>query len=102
MEGKKILSQSESNEVLGLCPQCGGGIRKTKFGYGCSNWKPENGGCKYTLPGELCKKKITPANIKKLLDAGETKEIKGFVSKSGKKFSAKLKLDKDGKITFDF
>lgn len=102
MEGKKILSSNEVDKVLGICPKCGGGIRTTKFGYGCTNWKPENGGCKYTLPKELCKKKITPSNIEKLLANGETKVIKGFVSKAGKKFDAKLKLDNEHKIIFVF
>ncbi len=102
MEGKRFASGDSSTETLGTCPKCGGNIRKTKFGYGCSNWKPENGGCKYTLPGEICKKKISPANIKQLLKDGKTREIKGFTGKSGKKFDAKLKFDNEMKVVFDF
>ena len=102
MEDTKFVSSAESDEVLGRCPKCSGDIRKTKFGYGCSNWKPENGGCKYTLPGEICKKKISPANIKQLLKDGETRVLKGFTGKSGKKFDAKLKFDSECNIVFDF
>ncbi|MEE1504810.1 MAG: DNA topoisomerase [Acutalibacteraceae bacterium] len=102
MEGKKIASASDTNEVLGTCPKCGGSIRRTKFGYGCSNWKPEDGGCKYSLPAKLCSKTITPSIVKKLLKTGTTGELKGFKSKGGKSFSAKLKLDNDDKLTFEF
>ena len=51
----------------------------------------------------LHQKKITAAQIKKLVETGKTNEIKGFTSKKGKKFDARLKLntDKTG-VEFEF
>lgn len=82
------------------CPLCGGTIRPTSFGYGCSNYKS---GCKFTINKTICDKKLTPKQVESLLTKGRTSEIKGFVSKkTGKTFSAKLVLGSDGKITFEF
>jgi len=39
---------------------------------------------------------------KSILDKGETEPVKGFRSKAGKEFTAALKLDAEGKVTFSF
>ncbi|WP_035792465.1 DNA topoisomerase III [Butyrivibrio sp. AE3006] len=83
------------------CPICGGEIVKTSFGYGCKNYKkddPENS-CKFNI-GSISGVKLKDAQVKALLTNGITDLITGFKSKSGKKFDAKLTLNKteDGKI----
>lgn len=80
------------------CPVCGSQIRTTAWGYGCSGFKTN--GCKFSI-GEICGKKLTEKQVQKLLKEGKTSEIKGFTSKAGKKFDAKLKLN-GTKIEFDF
>ena len=84
---------------VATCPTCQKGtiIAYEKF-YGCSAYKS---GCKQTFPGYLAKKKISPTQIKALCTKGETALIKGFTSKGGKKFNAKLKLSHD-KVIFSF
>ena len=47
-------------------------------------------------------KKLSDAQLATLAGKGVTPEIKGFTSKSGKEFSAKLKLDAEFKAAFDF
>lgn len=48
-------------------------------------------------------KKITPTVAKKLITTGESNKINGFISKSGKEFSATLYLNKsNGKVEFKF
>ena len=47
-------------------------------------------------------KKLSDAQPATLAGKGVTPEIKGFTSKSGKEFSAKLKLDAEFKAAFDF
>lgn len=49
-------------------------------------------------------KKLTAAQLTKLLEGGTTGKISGFKSKAGKEFSAKLKLaaDRSGKVEFVF
>ncbi len=86
-------------DVAGKCPLCQGEIKRTSFGYGCSNYKE---GCKFSVNGVICGRVISIANVKKMLETGQTYKIEGFVSqKSGKTFDAKLRID-NGKIVFDF
>lgn len=78
------------------CPVCGRPMRKLKTGaYSCSGY-PDN--CKYALWNTWCGKTLTDTQMKSLLAGKTTSEIKGFKSKAGKAFSAKLKLDETHKI----
>ncbi|MBM4253987.1 MAG: hypothetical protein FJ146_18625 [Deltaproteobacteria bacterium] len=54
------------------------------------------------LPRNLCKRELTPDEIKAILAEGVSPELQGFVSKSGRPFSAKLRLTKEGGVTFEF
>lgn len=85
--------EAEKVGSLGKCPRCGGKIVEGKIGFGCSNWREENGGCKFVIWKTIAGKKISLQNLRQLLEEGETDTIKGFTSRNGKKFSAKLKLD---------
>lgn len=90
----------QAKSVVGVCPVCKTGeiSDRGKF-YGCSNYK---NGCKFTLPKQWSGKKLPITAIKKLITAGETDKMKGFKSKkTGKIFTAKLKLE-DDKLKFDF
>ncbi|MFJ7666320.1 DNA topoisomerase III [Lysinibacillus sp. NPDC097195] len=81
------------------CPACKvGKISLRKNFYGCSDYK---NGCKQTFPERLLGRKLSEKNIRDLCSNGKTAEIKGFKAKSGKQFSAALRLV-EGKIEFDF
>jgi DNA topoisomerase-3 len=84
---------SETVKDLGRCPACGGKIIKGKRGYGCSNWRAPDGGCRFVIWEMFYGKKLTPANIK-TLTAGKTTRKYVFRDKSGRKFRAKIKLAK--------
>ena len=89
-----------------VCPCCNGQIKKTTFGYGCVNYKGnEPGSCRFSI-GQISGKTLTVSNVKQLLTENRTETIRGFKSKSGKKFDACLILQKneDGtaSINFDF
>ena len=88
------------------CPDCGGVIEVKSFGYGCANYKgdaPDS--CKFMI-GTIAGKSLSLANVKELLTQGQTSTIRGFTSKTKKKFDACLVLSKneEGKsvVTFDF
>jgi DNA topoisomerase-3 len=88
------------------CPVCGGQIKKTSFGYGCTNFSAEDeNSCRFSI-GTIAGKTIPVTAVKKLLAEGRTDTVRGFKSKAGKRFDACLKLTKDenGKtgIQFDF
>ncbi len=80
------------------CPFCGGQIRRTTFGYGCSNYKD---GCKFGVSRVICGRVISKKNVYMLIKQGKTSKIKGFISKNGKQFDAALKLE-DKQAKFDF
>lgn len=88
-------------EPLGKCPLCGGDVIEGKRAYGCSKWKPADGGCKFVIWKTIAKKRITANQASQLLSKGKTPKLKGFVSSKGKKFSAALVLQ-DGKVQFEF
>lgn len=55
----------------------------------------------FTLPKKWSSKTLGKTAIKALVTKGETSKLKGFKSKKGKSFDAKLKLD-GHKLSFDF
>lgn len=59
-------------------------------------------GCKFVIWKKIAGKTITKQNAIDLLTKGQTKKITGFKSKQGKTFSAKLILDNEGLIKFEF
>ncbi len=81
---------------FGNCPVCDGKIIKGKRGYGCSNWRAQDGGCRFVIWEMLCGKKLTPSNIK-TLTAGKTTRKYVFREENGRKFKAKIKLAKGGR-----
>ncbi len=85
-------------DKVGVCPLCGNPVVKGKYGYGCSGWRE---GCKFRISGVICKRVVSLANAKMLLEKGQTAKIQGFISKNGKSFDATLKLQGD-KTVFDF
>ncbi|WP_254905218.1 topoisomerase C-terminal repeat-containing protein, partial [Clostridium tyrobutyricum] len=98
-DGKITFDFSPENNSIGKCPVCGKGeIVSNKSGYGCNRWKE---GCKFFIGKQIAGKNITESIVKKLIKGKETNIMKGFKSKKGKEFEAKLIL-KDGKVTFDF
>ncbi|WP_342472411.1 DNA topoisomerase III [Metasolibacillus sp. FSL H7-0170] len=84
---------------LGTCPSCGkGNMMDRKTFLGCSEYR---NGCKFSINKEIAKKKLTEKQLTDLITKGSTGIIKGFTSKVGKKFDAKLVIS-EGKISFKF
>ena len=85
-------------DYIGKCPVCQKDVLKSRYGYACSGYKD---GCKFSINAVICKRVISKKNAIMLLETGKTSEIQGFVSKTGKPFNAKLKLE-NGRVVFDF
>ncbi|WZO97069.1 DNA topoisomerase 3 [Isosphaeraceae bacterium EP7] len=83
---------------FGACPICGAEVVEQEKSYGCSGWRK---GCKFAIWKSIAGKRITARMAQTLLRQGMTSVIKGFVSKSGKPFEARLKLDA-GEVHFEF
>ncbi|WP_260458259.1 topoisomerase C-terminal repeat-containing protein [Enterococcus faecium] len=95
---KKQDKNIDQVNVIGKCPSCNSNIvDKGKF-YGCRGY---SNGCKFSLPKKWSSKTLTKTNVKDLLLKQETSLIKGFKSKKGYIFNAKLKIN-NNKLEFDF
>lgn len=105
MEDKKIfnntLPEAEGKisyiaASVGKCPMCkSGDVVKNTKGFGCTAYRE---GCKFQIWGANVKE----ADAKMLLQEGKTKLIKGFVSQTGKNYSAFLQLKEDGSVIKTF
>lgn len=93
------LAEQAVKGPIAKCPSCHQGelLEKKSF-YGCSRYQE---GCKFTISKRIASKKITASQVRDLCEKGLTKPIKGFKSKKGSSFSARLKLTQE-KIEFDF
>lgn len=94
-------STPDEGTPLGVCPVCGKQVltKEGKYGkyYTCENEK-----CSFKISSKIAGKAISETVAKQLITKRETNIIKGFTSKSKKKFNAKLKLDNKGNINFVF
>lgn len=91
---------------LGIkCPQCGGELSTTSFGYGCTNYFNEVNKCTFSV-GNIAGVDLSEEQFAKLINDGKTDIIDNLVGKNRKPFKAGLRLNKDenGKINvvFDF
>src|SRR5256714_3929840 len=88
-------------EPLGECPISGGKVFETETSYICGDSQADRKRCKFKLGKKILGREIPKEQAQKLLTAGKTDLLEGFISKRGRPFSAYLKLE-DGKVGFEF
>ncbi|MBW5840010.1 type IA DNA topoisomerase [Yersinia enterocolitica] len=99
--GKPVIDKQAAEGVsarLGVpCPSCNNEILIRQKGYFCT-------GCEFKIWSEFSGKKLTQNQVETVIKKGKSGEIKGFISKVGKKFDAIVVLqDKStGKLGFEF
>ena len=94
-----VLPEAASEGGI-TCPKCGlGQLIEGKKGRGCNRYRE---GCNFVVWYEIAGKKLTEKQIATLISKGRTGIIKGFKSRSGNSFEARLRLDGDLKVEFDF
>src|SRR5206468_7932082 len=93
---------------LGLCPRCGAEtgeiIRENSKAYGCTSWKSrEEPGCGFVVWKKVASRTLTPEIARQLIEERRTREVlSGFRSRGGKPFRARLVLNDEDKIEFEF
>ena len=93
---------------LGPCPRCGAEtgeiIRENSKAYGCTSWKSrEEAGCGFVIWKRVASRTLTPEIARQLIEERRTREVlSGFRSRNGKPFRARLVLNDEDKIEFDF
>ena len=92
------VDTGEYGEILGKCPVCGKNVVRGKMNYGCMGY---GSGCEFRVGLTICKKTLPKLEVMRMLAEGSTAKMRGFISKGGKAFEARLVI-KDGKVVFDF
>jgi DNA topoisomerase-3 len=90
-----IVDKTEPDPALLQCPRCNRYLKDFDWGVACLRE------CGFKVGKTIAGKKITDAQINRLLTKGRTDVIKGFTSKAGKSFDAILEL-KGGDVKFCF
>ena len=89
------------HDLTTKCPRCGStaGFKESFKAYDCQN--PE---CKLVVWKTVSSRELEPTEVTTLLETGSVGPIKGFKSKMGRPFEAKLALSEgtEWKTTFDF
>jgi DNA topoisomerase-3 len=88
---------------LGPCPVCGKDVIENRKGYSC--WTKDDPGCGFVVWKSKAGKTLTPVIVRELMEKGRTeKAVTGFRGRSGRSFSAKLKLAQadEGKWRLEF
>jgi DNA topoisomerase III len=93
------LDLMDEKDEIALCPRCK--VGKIVFRRGSYNCTEHANGCKQSFPAIFLKKRLTAKQIEYLCTKNKTPVIKGFVSKNGKKFNARLILE-EGKLKMEF
>lgn len=96
---KKRGSRTDGRGNLGPCPLCAQQVIEQQKSFSCSAWKT---GCGFVVWKRMAGKRISKRTAKTLITLGTTSVLKGFKSKAGKPFSAKLRVDDSGQVGFEF
>lgn len=78
---------------------CGRKLINFPKNWACAGYRDDS--CKFILWKEIAGKTLTDKQVATLMTKGETGVLKGFKSRSGKKFDCKLVI-RDGKVEFAF
>lgn len=91
---------SRAAPELAPCPICQQGqITENSRAFGCSRYQD---GCGFTVWKSIAGHEVTQAELKALIETRRSEPISDFRSKAGKPFSARLKLDDQGRLALDF
>jgi len=88
---------------LGPCPVCGRDVIENRKGYSC--WSKDDPGCGFVIWKKKANKILPVSVVRELMETGRTaKPVSGFRGRSGRSFSAKLRLEQgeDGKWRVEF
>jgi len=86
-------------EPAHACPLCGKMMKSMQYSITCDT---ATGGCGLKISREVAGKKLPATALAALLQGKPTAVIKGFTSKTGKKFDAALKIDAEARrLAFD-
>lgn len=93
-EEQKMKLAFPEKKAVGACPMCGKEVFDRGNFFGCSGYKD---GCEFTLPKTISGHTLTEKEAALILAGEATESIRFTSKKSGKRFNARLKYNKDEK-----
>ena len=111
VEGKPEFDFPEAKEApvftdlepLHACTVCKKGeVYATDTAYLCNRSVGEEKDCAFRMSKVILQREIPTEQVIKILTTGKTDLLDKFISKKGRPFSAYLKLEKNGKTSFEF
>lgn len=96
-EGKGYTIRSEKRSINAICPDCGGNIIITRFGYACENSTVVNPTYNFIVPNFICNRYITSQEAEDFCNK-EGDFLDGFRNKKGSWFSAFLLKNATGEV----
>lgn len=96
-ETETLLLLQPIQSEWGLCPDCKKPLQENRAAISC--WSKDDPGCGFSLWKKMAGKMLPPSVLRELLENGKAGPVRGFRSRSGKKFAAKISFSKgkDGK-----
>jgi len=91
-----------AQEPLGKCPKCKARVFEQPMAYICEKSAGHGRSCDFRSGRIILQRSIEREQMQKLLSAGKTDLLTGFISKKGRRFSAYLVRNNDGTIGFEF
>ena len=82
-----------SDKTIFTCPHCGGDINVYMWGYACTE-------CSFYVPFYMYGTVFKPGIIRQLMEGRKTDMIDGLKKKDGTTFSARISIDRNGKVHF--
>lgn len=103
-EGEEAAAVDFSGQQsIGACPKCQAGVYEHGMAYVCEKSVGPERSCDFRSGKIILQQPIEREQMEKLLSAGRTELLKGFVSaRTRRKFSAFLVRGADGKVSFEF
>lgn len=102
VEGGKLEFVFDNSAPMGTtasckCPKCSSSMSMSPKVLQCTN-----GSCGLKVWRTIAGKTLTEGQVTQLVTKGSVGPVSGFISKAGKAFAAKLNLEGDGRVGFQF
>ena len=101
-KGPPVKVDYVGKQTLGKCPRCGGRVFESETEYLCEKSQADEKPCKFRIRTTVAQRRLEREHLVKLLATGKTDLLERFIAKSGRVFSARLVVGKNGKIAFEF
>lgn len=100
-ENEEIENYEELTKLVSPCPKCGKGVAMSNTAFGCVDYYNHKV-CDFHVLRKIKGVKLSVNDVEVLLNGSSTDYKTDFLSKSNKHFGAKLILDDEYHIKFDF